>query len=283
MVDIRWAGPADLNAVNALWEQVFGDKPAVQAGIIAAFGGMERVLLLVEDGVVRSMTCLPLITLRTARGMGEKAAYLYALATHPEARGRGLGSRLIGGGEELLRAQGCAAVALVPAQPSLFDYYRPLGYTPAFFHSRLEWEGPVGLPPAPGGLVAIGPEEYGGLRKGWLRGLPHVEYPPAMTALQGFVSRISGGGLYRLELSRGAGCAAVEGRDGPVWVKELLCHPADVEEALARLTSAHPAPAYRVCAPAGMGLDGETLPFGVIRRLDGKAAEAGGYLGLAFD
>lgn len=283
MVEIRWGGPADLGAVNALWEQVFGDKPAVQVGIIAAFGGMERVLLLLEDGVVRAMTCLPFITLRNSRGMGERAAYLYALATHPEARGRGLGARLVRRGEELLRAQGCAAVVLVPAEPSLFDYYRPLGYTPAFFHRRLLWEGAVKVPLAEGGLSPIGPEEYGLLREGWLTGRPHVEYPPAMTALQGFVSRVSGGGLYRLELPHGAGCAAVEGRDGPVWVKELLCHSADVSEALGRIAAAHPASACRVCTPPDVETAGEVLPFGVLRRLDGRTAEEESYLGLAFD
>lgn len=279
---IRWATAADLSQIHPLWEQVFGDPPEAQRAVLAAFGGPRRVLLLLEGGRLCSMTCLPTVALRDGWGQTERAAYLYALATHPDARGRGLAARLMARGEALLAAEGCGAVALVPAQPSLFAYYEGLGYQPAFFHCR--WEGRAeGLPAPLSRPIAVSPEVYGRLRKATLGGTPRLDYPADLLLLQGLLSRLTGGGLYRLELPGGVGCAAVEGRGEEMWVKELLCAPGDGPQALAQLASLHSAPRWRVCSPDETGLGGRQLPFGVVRPLNGGVHPEPSYLGLAFD
>ena len=91
------------------------------------------------------------------------------------------------------------------------------------------------------------------------------------------------GGLYRLELAHGPGCAAVESLERPV-VKELLCAPEDVERGAAACAALCGAPVTaRFPSDAADG-----TPFGAIRWLEGTPAsirsKAGeGWLGLAFD
>lgn len=282
-MEIRWAQRPDLPQIHSLWKQVFGDAPGVQAALMSGFGGIQQVLLLLEDGVVRSMTCLPVVTLRRERAGEERIAYLYALATHPEARGRGLAARLMARGEELLAKEGCEGVALVPAQPSLFDYYGRLGYAPAFFHCR--WEGTAEGLPAPQSVpVQVDAEAYQRLRAASLSGMTWVDYPLPMLRLQELFSRLTHGGLYRLELPGGTGCAVVEGRGKEMWVKELLCAPGDGREALAQLVQLQPAVArWRVCSPTEVGLGGQRCPFGVFHGRNGQAPVESAYLGLAFD
>lgn len=59
---------------------------------------------------------------------GEKTAYLYAIATRRDARGRRLAADLICEAHRRLRALGYRAAILVPNTPALFKYYRRLGY-----------------------------------------------------------------------------------------------------------------------------------------------------------
>lgn len=61
------------------------------------------MLLLEEDGVVQSMTAW-FDTQLVLPGEGRfRAAYLYAVATDPAARGRGLAGRLLAGADEYFR------------------------------------------------------------------------------------------------------------------------------------------------------------------------------------
>ena len=57
----------------------------------------ERMLLLEEDGEVQAMTAWFDTTFVVPERGRYRAAYLYAVATHPEARGRGLAGQLLAG------------------------------------------------------------------------------------------------------------------------------------------------------------------------------------------
>ena len=95
MTQIRLGTPGDAARERELWQLAFGDDGAYVDNFYTAYYQPERVLLLEEDGVVQAMTAW-FETTFAVPGQGRyRAAYLYAVATHPEARGRGLAGRFV--------------------------------------------------------------------------------------------------------------------------------------------------------------------------------------------
>ena len=82
-----------------------------------------------EDGKPLSMLFSIPCLLQTEKEAVE-ARYLYAVATHPEARGRGLAGRLL---RQVIKEG--YPVFLRPMQPSLFDFYARVGFAPFSPHA----------------------------------------------------------------------------------------------------------------------------------------------------
>ena len=59
---------------------------------------------------------------------GEKLAYLYAVATHPRYRGRGLCRELMENTHALLKDRGYQGAILVPQEAGLYRMYGNMGY-----------------------------------------------------------------------------------------------------------------------------------------------------------
>ena len=118
MIQIRISRPEDIPRQRELWQLAFGDDGAYVDNFYNAYYQPERVLLLEEDGVVQAMTAW-FETTFAVPGQGRyRAAYLYAVATHPEARGRGLAGQLLAGADRIFREWDIPAVTTVPAGPS---------------------------------------------------------------------------------------------------------------------------------------------------------------------
>lgn len=62
----------------------------------------------------------------------EPIMYIYAAATLPEFRGRGIMSRLIDAAAAYAASQGCIFTFLLPGSDSLYRYYSKLGFEAAF-------------------------------------------------------------------------------------------------------------------------------------------------------
>ena len=92
---------------------------------------------------------------------GQKMAYLYAVATHPDFRGRGLCRRLMAETEAHLTANGYAGVLLVPEKPSLRQMYAKMGYQECTAVSEFS----CGQGEAPAELRSVTPEAYARLRR----------------------------------------------------------------------------------------------------------------------
>ena len=287
MIELRRAKHGEEGAVAALWGRVFGDDEAFLARFYQCCVPFERMLVLVEDGVLRTILCAPDMTMEFPNGRSLKCGYMYALATDPDVRGNGFGRQMMEYGEVYLKGRGADCAILVPAEPSLFRFFDGLGYRPAFSHLRREIPGAQVAPEA-GGAVPARPEEYNALRRRWLAGRCRSDCGDVLVSFQQFLARSAGGDIYRLDLPGGAGCAAVELDGEDAVVKELLCAPGDLDRAVAQLAARHPARRYVLRLPAWTPGGGQRVLWGAVRWLYDHPspwwpAGEDAYLGLAFD
>ena len=242
--------------------------------------------MLEEDGVVQAMTAW-FDTTFAVPGRGKyRAAYLYAVATHPEARGRGLAGRLLSDADGFFRSWGIPAVTTKPAEPSLHQFFGRNGFRECFVHGQnfFHWEKADRNPGTVKSLERLSPGEYTALRESWLAETPHIAIPEEMMGYQaGACALTPGGGLYALAAPRGRAVLCAEGMEnGKLLVKELLCAPEDRDWVLECLPSLLPhwCMTYRV--PEG------SQPFAMLKWLDPEVEAAWdwsstAYLGLAFD
>ena len=135
MIELRRARPGEEAAVASLWNQVFGDDETFLADFYRLCVPYDRILVLVEDGVLRTILCAPLMTFRFPNGKSLKSGYMYALASDPAIRERGFGRQMMRYGETYLKGEGADCAILVPAEPSLFRFFDSLDYVPAFARS----------------------------------------------------------------------------------------------------------------------------------------------------
>ena len=118
MIQIRISRPEDVTRQRELWRLAFGDEGAYVDNFYRTYYRPERMLLLEEDGEVQAMTAWFDTTFVVPERGRYRAAYLYAVATYPEARGRGLAGQLLAGADRVFRGWGIPAVTTVPAEPS---------------------------------------------------------------------------------------------------------------------------------------------------------------------
>ena len=150
----------DEPALRALWKTVFGDEDAFLDLFFRELyaPGMAAVVP-VGDGIAAAAYALP---------MG-KYRYIYAVATLPEFRGRGLGRAVT-----LAAADGRGAY-LCPAGEALKRWYADtMGAVPAAFRAKET---------LPEERLPLAPEEYSRRREELLSGVPHPVYPSAYLAL----------------------------------------------------------------------------------------------------
>lgn len=121
----------------SLWKQSFGDED----GYIRLFFEKEyehcRTFACFENGKIVSALYL----LDCFIPLGEERLdgwYLYAAATKPESRGRGLMSDLIRQAQAFAEKENRAFIALVPGEESLYGYYQRFGFDQTMYKYRTE-------------------------------------------------------------------------------------------------------------------------------------------------
>ena len=107
----------------ALWMEVFGDSREDVARFFIDVHKPENLLTHSEQGCVVSM--LNIVEINTDYGA---TAYLYAIATASEWRGRGFAEGLIRRAIAISRERGYKAVMLIPSEESLIGYYKRFGF-----------------------------------------------------------------------------------------------------------------------------------------------------------
>ncbi len=271
---LRVSVPTDVPALKQLWKMAFGDEDAYIEHFFTRYYTPQRMLVLEEEGQVRAMTAWFDMPLVFADGTKVPSAYLYAVATHPEFRGKGLAGRLLDFAGKWLGERGCACLTTVPARPDLHAFFARNGFEEGFALSRKEWEDPG--EGARAALTPVNGEIYGVLREGQLAGTTHAAYSTAALDYQHGTCALSGGGLYRVGAD---GCACVEVSGDTVFVKELLT--TDIPAAMRAIAAHHSGKYYQVRTP--WDGQGERWDFAMLRPLRPMPEWDNAYFGLAFD
>lgn len=246
-------GDGQIGQLRRLWQLAFGDSEDFLDQFYSTAYAPERCRCITLDGQLSA--ALYWFDVSCER---QKYAYLYAIATHPRFRNRGLCRELMEDTHALLAETGYDGVLLKPDGAALRAMYAKMGYRDCGAVS--EFDCTAADTPVP--LRAIGGEEYARLRRSFL---------PAGGVLQ------EGENLSYLA----AYAALYAGEDF------LLAAAADGEQfqGIELLGNANAAPGILAALGYSQGrfrTPGGDIPFAMFRPLkpDAKAPK---YFGLAFD
>ena len=201
MVRIRTSAMADRPRLRELWKLAFGDSDAYIDCFFAACPDPERMLVLEREGEIWAMTAWFDMPLVAASGETWPGAYLYAVATRPDCRGKGYAGKLLEWAAGWLWTKGYKALTTVPANAGLHKFFASNEFEEQF--SLVDGEITPDIAVAPATMAEVSAEAYGQLREGYLTGVTHVACGAEGLAYQQAVCRLSEGGLFRV----GSGCA----------------------------------------------------------------------------
>jgi GNAT superfamily N-acetyltransferase len=212
----------------------------------------ERCLYLAEEGQITAA-----LYWLDCSYEDQKQAYIYAVATHPEYRGKGLCRKLMVSAHEKLKGEGYTAALLRPADPGLRRMYATMGYRDCTGVSEFDCTAGTPVP-----MRKIGAPEYARLRREYLPEDGAVQEGVSLSYLAAYCD------LYAGEDFLLAGSFYEDVFHG----MELLGNRESAGGILATL-------GYET---GHFRCPGEDVPFAMFLPLT-KDAKAPGYFGLVFD
>lgn len=238
--------------LKALWSLAFGDSyEAIGQFFSTAYAPRHCRCVLLDGQAAAALYWLD------AQWDGQKLAYLYAVATHPDFRNRGLCRALMADTHELLAELGYDGALLTPAQTPLRRMYAGMGYQDCCSVSELSCA--AGAPVA---VRKIGREEYALLRRKLLPEGGVIQEGENLAYLETYAQLCAGEDFL---------LAAVQ-EDGKLCGLELLGNTDAAPGILAALG----------CREGRFRTPGKEIPFAMFRPLK-AGARAPSYFGLAFD
>ena len=121
-----YPGIGDIPQLRSLWKKAFGDTDAFLDIFFSTGYSPDRCRFIRQGGIIG--TALYWMDLDWD---DRKFAYIYAVATDPGCRGRGLCRQLMADTAALLTGRGYAGAILVPQDEGLRAMYAKMGYLPA--------------------------------------------------------------------------------------------------------------------------------------------------------
>ena len=115
--------PSQIEKLRQLWKDTFGDTDTFLDIFFKTAFSYERCLCVtIDDSVVAALYWFD------CEFSTQKIAYIYAVATAKEYRGQGICHVLMEHTHLHLKEKGYAGAMLSPAEESLFDFYKKMGY-----------------------------------------------------------------------------------------------------------------------------------------------------------
>ena len=188
----------------------------------------------------------------------DKIAYIYAVATDPAHRGRGLCRKLMTDVHALLTQQGYDSVMLVPADEGLREMYRKMGYDACTTVSEIT----CAAADAPVEIRNISPGEYASLRRGIISAGGVLQEGNSLTFLAAQTQLFAGRDFLLA-----------------AWLEEDTLHGTE----LLGNTDAAPGILRALgCEKGVFQIPGEDKPYAMIHKLH-PAAVVPKYFGFSFD
>lgn len=270
---IRFATVDLWGEIAALWQLCFSEKQEAIDCFFKIHFSPQSTLVCIEDGVVAAMVhMLPGYVVSGRDKL--KGHYIYAAATHPKFRSRGLMGRLLEEAARVGAARNESFSYLLPSSESLYQYYGRHGYR-SYFKTRF-----VALTRAelrehatyyPALWTELSLQEMEELRNAHLQALQGsvlwggqaLGYAVALTDIYGGLS-------VTIKSSSGAGYALCAIAGDNCEVIELVCDTTAWPSLASALLQRVKAFSFRLRLPVESGLlpgCGEVAQFGMIRPL----------------
>ncbi len=158
-MNIKSPTSADIPNLRRLWQEAFGDTEEFLDLFFGSGFSPERCLFIEEEGTIAAV-----LYWFDCEWKGRKIAYIYAVATAKNQRGKGLCHKLMEHTHSHLKSTGYAGAILVPGSPSLFKFYESMGYTTSCFIHEFDCSAAKGRAK----LKEISKEEFSTLRRHFL-------------------------------------------------------------------------------------------------------------------
>lgn len=136
----RPSSPDDTLALRELWKKCFDADPAFLDLYFGKGKDLCRTFVLEEHSAIVSA-----LSVFDINDGNSKGGYVYGVCTHPAYRGRRYAVSLLKYVEDIYFRKGYEFFILRPASPTLFSYYRNIGYDRTLYVDRLTEK----LPPIP--------------------------------------------------------------------------------------------------------------------------------------
>lgn len=130
---IFYATKQDFSQVLDLWNESFENEQVFTDYFFNKIYDYKNTLVIKADGKVVSM--LQMLPFNSSKG---EITYIYGVATAKEYRKMGYADKLLKKSFEISKNLGHKFSILIPAEKSLFDFYKKYDYKPAFFYDTVE-------------------------------------------------------------------------------------------------------------------------------------------------
>lgn len=231
---IRFADETMRDDIKKLWHDCFGDSNEYVDFFLNHYNISQHMLVFIDGEKPVAMLSLLPMSVVTRDGMALGARYIYAVATDPRYRGRGISTKLLEYTHDYLKKCGVRLSVLVPAKGGLFNFYHKRGFESEFFIGNAVVPAERMEPYSGSFCVSeASPEEFGRIREAAFSGRSMfvrwggeaLAYRMAETAMLG--------GETLLLCARDAHAIAVCYNDGDtVRVKELALEGMTLEDAV---------------------------------------------------
>lgn len=278
----RLATTEDKRALYALWQNTFGDEPAVIDRFFPCVTPND-IVVCGENGNPVSALYMPRVALRC----GEKtlsAAYIYAAATDTAYRGRGLMTELLQFAAENARRQSLDGLYLVPAEQTLFDYYGARGFVTTFFKKLMQYTRSElkALCENPATAFPISASQFFKTREQALQEIWHPAYSQTILDFSLFLNRQYGSETLLTD----CGYAVYETEENAVQVTDFCCEEGKETALLGALLQKNDAAKFALSMPVPRQFgtaSGKIVPAGMWQPLSKSAKQTemqNGYIGI---